>query len=319
MTDRLPTVLHAAWLYYEDGMTQAEIAAQLSVSRATVGRLLEDARRSGMVTFQFHSDRLEALALSQEIRDAFGLRSALVIPDIAGPEGQKVVNERVAKGAAQYLAGHMRPEAVMAIGWGDTVSRTLSELQHAFAGGLTLVTMTGGANAYVEAILRGDSDERSSSLRVRASVVPAPIIASSPELAEALGAEAEVQRILRACADAPYALVGVGTPTVGSTLMEMGYVDASELAEIVAIGAVGDVLGQFFDEDGKIVDAPIHKRRIGVDISNLRGRPNVIGAAGGQSKVKAIMAAVYGHYVDVLITDEATARTMLERHGARAS
>ncbi len=317
MADRLPTVVQAAWLYYEDGLTQAEIAKKLSVSRATVGRLLEDARRSGVVTFHFHSSHLQALSLSQEIKDSFGLRDALVIPDLDRSTDQKAINDRVAKGAAQYLSSHMTPGSTMAIGWGDTVSRTLAELQHSFAGELRLVTMTGGTNAYIEAILLGNTEERSNSFRVRASIVPSPIIASSPEVASAFSAEEEVQDTLRACVDAPYALVGIGTPTKGSTLMESGYVKGDELDEIVAAGAVGDVLGQFFDETGAVLDVPIHRRRIGIDISDLAKRSQVVGVAGGELKATAITAAVYGGFIDVLVTDEATARLLLKAHKNR--
>jgi lsr operon transcriptional repressor len=313
MSDRLPLLLQAAWLYYEDGLTQAEIAEQLSVSRATVGRILEEARQRGVVTFQFHSDRLHALSLSQEVRDTLRLRNALVIPDLGAPVDQKAINERVARGAAQYLGNHLNPEVTLAIGWGDTVSRTLAALRYTSFGELTLVTMSGGANAYIEAILNG-LETHSNSLRVRANVLPAPIIASSPQLAQAIGDEAEVQRTLRACIDAPYALVGVGTPAASSTLMELGYVDEAELTQIATRGAVGDILGQFFNEEGDVVDVPIHDRRIGIDISTLRGRKNVVGVAGGLEKVDAILGAVAGGYLDVLVTDEATARHLLSRH-----
>lgn len=312
-----PTVLRAAWLYYEDGLTQAEIAAQLSVSRATVGRLLDDARRTGIVTHQFHSDRLEALSLTQELHQAFGLQGALVVPAIAGSSDQKVTNTRVAKGAAQYLAGRMGPGNTLALGWGDTVARTISALQLLIAGELSLVTLTGGANAYLGALLGGD-DERSHAVRVRASVVPAPIIASSPELAAALRAEDEVQQILSECAKATFAVVGVGTPTPGSTLTELGYVSAAELREIREKGAVGDILGQFYDADGQLLDLSILSRRIGIDVMELAAQTNVIGVAGGDLKVGAIMAAISGGYIDVLVTDEPTARAMLNKKRAPA-
>jgi lsr operon transcriptional repressor len=311
----LSTILHAAWLYYEDGLTQAEIADELGVSRATIGRLLDEARRGGIVTFQFHSDRLEALSLSQEIKEIFGLRAALVIPDITGSLDQKAINDRVAKGAAQYLTSRIESGSVLALGWGDTVSRTINAMQHAFAGEVMLVTMTGGANAYVETLL-GEA-ERAPSFRVRASIVPAPIIASSPELARALGAEKEVKRILFECTKSPYALVGVGTPTAGSTLTELGYVEPGELREIRKQGAVGDILGQFFDADGKVLDISIHRRRIGIDIADLRGRRDVIAVAGGTPKVPAMLAAIKGGFFDVLVTDESAARAMLKSASTR--
>ena len=314
MADRTRTLLHAAWLYYEDELTQAEIAEQMSVSRATVGRLLEDARRTGVVTFQFHSDRLQSLSLSEELRHQLNLRGAVVIPDVAGSLDQKELNERVARGAAQYLSGQIQPGSAIALGWGDTVSRTLRALQHIASDVIDLVTMTGGANAYLEAILGSKTEERVGPLKFRANVVPAPLIASAKELATALMREEDVVNTLRQCESAPLALVGVGTPTPGSTLVELGYVSDSELKIIEDQGAVGDLLGQFFDENGDVLSLSIHDRRIGIDIASLRGRHHVVAVAAGSLKVPAIMAAVRGGYVDTLVTDESTAKAIMRDH-----
>jgi len=318
VTDRLRTLLHAAWLYYEDGLTQAEIAQQMSVSRATVGRFLGDARKSGLVTFHFHSDRLQSLSLSEDFKQGLGLRAAVVIPDVAGSVDQKARNERVAHGAAQWLIGQIQQGAVLALGWGDTVSRTLRALQHVSPNIVDLVTMTGGANVYLEAILGGRDEERSGVMKFRASVVPAPLIASSDELASALMREHDIARILGESEEAALTIVGVGTPTPGSTLVELGYASDEDLAAAVKQGAVGDLLGQFFDDDGQVLDLAIHDRRIGIDIASLRNRENVVAVAAGPLKVQAITAAIRGGYVDVVVTDESTAKAVLELHESTA-
>ncbi len=79
-----------------------------------------------------------------------------------------------------------------------------------------------------------------------------------------------------------------------------------------AMGAVGDVLGMFFDADGCVVDLEIHARRIGIDIAELRTMPNVIGIAGGSAKVAALRAALRGDYLDILVTDKVAALGLLE-------
>jgi lsr operon transcriptional repressor len=314
MNDKLPVILRAAWLYYQDGFTQAEIAKQLAVSRATIGRFLEAARETGIVTFHFHGDSLGALSLSQEMRTTFGLRDAVVIPGTSEASEQGQVNDRIAKGAAQFLASRMPSGTMLAIGWGDTVSRTLGALSLIYTGRLGLVTMTGGANVYVDTIIERNIFERSGGSRIQANVVPAPIIASSRENAAAITGEQEVRQVLDQSHSAQFALVGVGTPRIDSTLMKVGYVSSTELGEIAAAGAVGDVLGQFFGSDGKVLELPIHERRIGLDIQGLRGRENVIAVAGGGAKVHAILAALYGGFCDTLVTDEMTAQLILQSH-----
>jgi lsr operon transcriptional repressor len=85
--------------------------------------------------------------------------------------------------------------------------------------------------------------------------------------------------------------------------------DARDLRER---GVVGDILGQFFDANGKVADVPIHDRRIGIDLEDLKYIPKVVGVAGGLHKVPAILGALHGGFLDVLVTNELAAVQMLE-------
>jgi len=82
---------------------------------------------------------------------------------------------------------------------------------------------------------------------------------------------------------------------------------------------VGDILGQFFDADGAVIDLPIHERRIGIDLSDLVNIPKVVGVAGGLHKTEAILGALRGRFLDILVTNELTALALLElqRSGGR--
>src|SRR5258708_20493803 len=81
-------LLRVAWFYYKDELTQDEIARRLSVSRASVGRMLDRARRIGLVTINLSTEYLDAFELSRRLRDTFGLDEALVVPGPAAhPSG----------------------------------------------------------------------------------------------------------------------------------------------------------------------------------------------------------------------------------------
>ena len=95
-------VVRAAWLYYEDGLTQAQVAARLFVSRQTVGRLLESARQHGIVRIELDPAYLAAMRLATTVRDVFGLRDAIVVPTATGRLSQERTNERVAAALAAY-------------------------------------------------------------------------------------------------------------------------------------------------------------------------------------------------------------------------
>jgi DNA-binding transcriptional regulator LsrR (DeoR family) len=74
---------------------------------------------------------------------------------------------------------------------------------------------------------------------------------------------------------------------------------------------VGDIVGQFYDRNGQILDTPLHDRTVALPLSDLRSMQNVIGIAGGLNKVPAILGALRGGFVKILITDERTAWEIL--------
>lgn len=70
----------ACWLYYEDGLTQSEIADVMGISRATVNSYLAEARDKGIVSISLEGGRLESLSVAQELKRHFGLTDCLIIP-----------------------------------------------------------------------------------------------------------------------------------------------------------------------------------------------------------------------------------------------
>ncbi|MFN7052461.1 MAG: sigma factor-like helix-turn-helix DNA-binding protein, partial [Gemmobacter sp.] len=73
-------LLWAAWLYYEEGMTQGDIAAEMGLSRASVNAYLADARTRGIVNIEIHPEKFRALSIARALKDHFGLQDCLVIP-----------------------------------------------------------------------------------------------------------------------------------------------------------------------------------------------------------------------------------------------
>jgi len=141
-------MLRAAWYYYKDELTQDEIARRLSMSRASVGRLLDRARRVGLVSINLNTEYLDAFELSGELRKTFGLAEALVVPDHEKePFDHHAMNARVGLGGAQFMSTHLRPGASLGVGWGETVSRVIAATSFGTVGPVHMVTLTGGVEA----------------------------------------------------------------------------------------------------------------------------------------------------------------------------
>ena len=147
-------LLRAAWFYYKDELTQDEIAKRLSVSRASVGRLLDRARRVGLVSINLNAEYLDAFELSAELRRVFDLSEALVVPDHdKEPADHHALNARVGLGGAQFLSTHLRPGGSLGVGWGETVSRVIAATNFGAVGPIHMVTLTGGVDGYLQTIL----------------------------------------------------------------------------------------------------------------------------------------------------------------------
>jgi lsr operon transcriptional repressor len=307
-------LLRVAWFYYKDELTQDEIARRLSVSRASVGRMLDRARKVGLVSINLNADHLDAFEVSRQLRHTFGLAEALVIPDHdTETDDHHALNARLGRGGAQFMSTHLRPGGTLGVGWGETVSRVIAATNFGAVGPIAMVSLTGGVDAYLPAFLSSKGEgEGTMGEMTSATVIPTPIVASTPDLATALKAEPAIQQVLKQACGVDQAIVGVGTPTADATIVEMGYLDAEEARTLRDHDVVGDILGQFFDASGRVVKLPIHDRRIGIELTDLAQIPKVVGVAGGLHKVEAILGALRGGFLDVLVTNELAALRLLD-------
>jgi DNA-binding transcriptional regulator LsrR (DeoR family) len=129
---------------------------------------------------------------------------------------------------------------------------------------------------------------------------------------DALLADPQISDTLALAAQADMAMVGIGRPTPGSVVMDAGILTDEELAELEAMGAVGDIALRFFDAHGQTVQHEICDRIIGLDLDQIKRIPRVMGVAGGDEKFEVIRAALRGKLINVLVTDDRTARRLLE-------
>lgn len=303
----LDLAVRAAWLYYEDALTQAQVASRLFVSRQTVGRLLETARQQGIVRIELDAAYLGAMRLATRVRDAFSLRDAIVVPTATGSLPRERTNERVAAALAAYTRRYLHPGAVVGLSWGDSVARALSMLSEESLEGVELIASTGSLSSIDEVLARNAAAIR------RLRMLPAPMLVSSPAVAATFRKESAVREILELAGRADLTLTGMGAALPGGSAVLAGVTTDVEVREFAARGAVGDMLGEWYDIAGNVVETDWSKRRIGLPLDAIRSLDNVVGVAGGVEKVDAIRGAIAGKLIDVLVTDEPTAQELLKR------
>lgn len=291
-----------AWLYYNDGLTQSEIGDILNLSRIKVSRLLDAGRTSGLIQVRINSRQQGCLELETRMRVQFGLIDCRVIPDSPASD----TNMRIGQAAAQYLMQKLSPGDSLSVGWGDTVTHSIRMLGFtAQERGVGLYSLTGGVHTYVEGM-------REANWHRNVNIIPAPLVVSTPELAQALMQEPAVAGLMSKALEADYKLVGIGGLSETATVVTQGYLPPGEIDPLRRSGARGDILCRFYDRNGDGLAQPLHDRVVGVDLDQLRASDKVIGAAGGAAKVGPILSALRGNIVDILVTDEPTALALLD-------
>ncbi len=293
----------AAWYYYFEGLTQQQIAERLKMSRIRVIRLLEQARGTGMIQFTLRKGNQERLEMEKALMERFGLEDAFVVPDPGDPG---MVNANVAQAASMYVHDRLPEGGVINIGYGDTPSRVLNHLAMLAAKPLTCVSLTGGVSYYLP-------DTVSSIFNAKLHLIPAPLLASSAEMARAMLQENSVREVLRMNAVARVSVIGIGSLHESATIFKAGLLNANDLMYLKAQGAAGDVLSHFIDSEGRLLLNPIEERLIGTAMEDLKNLKNVIGVAAGVVKADAIRAVLKGRIINTLITDESTADRVLGR------
>lgn len=291
-----------AWYYYQDGLTQGEVGQRLELSRIKVSRLLDRGRQLGIVQVSINSPYAGCFRQQRALVEELGLRGARVVPALGtdDPAG------RVAQAAAQLLTRDLARGDLLAIGWGETVSKTLQRMIPMLTNQrLELVSLTGGVAAY----LNGSGFSKRSNIHL----IPSPLRVSSAHFARALKEEPYVRDIILMALTAPVALVGIGSLSPDATLVQNDYCTRSELELFRRRGAVGDVLGYFYDADGRVLDLDLHDHVVAVGLDRLKAIPTIVGAAAGQTKVQAILSAIRGGHITTLVTDQPTAEAILEQ------
>jgi DNA-binding transcriptional regulator LsrR (DeoR family) len=300
-----------ASLYHIEGLTQQEAANRVGVSRQTIGRLLQQARDVGIVHIEIRSPHAEVESLARKLEKVFGLVEALVVTtDRPGDEATK---EALGRSAAGLVARRIRPGMVLGLGWSTTVVQFVCNLEPLGAAEIRITQLDGGIPHTRQPTQAAHIIEKSAeALDAQGVTLMAPLYVDSTELRNSLVLDSTIAATLELSRHADIATFGIGTVSRRSNLYETGYLTDGLIDELLAEGAVGEILGRFYDANGNLRGAQIASRTIGTDLSELRGIPLSCALAAGSVKVPAILGALRGGYCNTLVTDDRTAIALLQ-------
>ena len=297
--------------YYEDALTQDQIGKRFGLSRIKVSRLLQQARQSRVVQITITPPADSFGDLERDLENVYGLDEVIVVS--TDNDDQREVVPRLGLAGATYLARCLGDQQVLDLSWGTTLLAVIEALAPQNLPDLRVVQMLGGLGRLESETYGADLTMRmAQTLGARMRLLPSPGIVSSKLVRDALLQDVNIAETLALAARADLALVGIGSPMLGSVVLETGILNEDDLVGLQALGAVGDIALRFFDGEGRAIDHPINDRIIGLDLRQIAQIPRVVGVAGGAGKYEVIRGAVRGRLIDVLITDEITATRLLQ-------
>jgi len=316
MTDYRRLLVRIARLYHDHDLTQEEIASRLRLSRQKVQRLLQEAKKLGVVQVVINPVIGTFAEMEEAVEERFGL-SECVIVETTDYHNQAVVAREVGTAAADYLLRVARSNDTILMNWGNSLLamvNALARVGRAEVKGRQVIQALGGLGDPNHETHAGEVVRRAArALGAQAVLLPAPALAGSTEAAAAYREDPYVTQVLARARQAKLAFVGIGAATAESVMVLefLNLVRPATLALLKKRGAVGSINLRYFDQNGRVVSGALENQIIGLTLDELNALDRVVGVAGGATKFEAIQGALRGRLVKVLVTDHLTARGLV--------
>ncbi len=289
-------------LYYNQNISQQQIAKMLGLSRPTVSRLLSSSREQGIVKITISNlDEIRYWELERELEKMYSLKEVLIVDSCGSDEELKVL---LGKTAGRYLENMIKDGNVVGISMGSTLRQVVESVTTPFARDVTFVPLVGGMGQLrMELHANSLAEELASIYGGKFIPLHAPARVSSAKIRDELCREETLAYAIRQADRMNIAIVGIGYPNESSSIAATGYFKDNEMESLIERNVAGDICMQFYDVHGDTSPFYEDNNVIGADIHKLCKIPNTIGIAGGISKLPAIRGAISGHYINILITD----------------
>ena len=298
--------------YYEDGLSQKQIGLRLGLSRINVSRKLKQARDLKIVQIILSPGNPLNDQLEHEIEKKYGVNEAIVI-STDEMDGQQEILRALGVAAAECLTRSIQGEETLAVTWGRTVLAIVDALPQRNWPNLRVVQSLGGLSQPDSRINGVDLSRRiAQTFNAKLFFLSSPGVVESKAVRDALLQDPQIKQTLAVAAKAQLAVMGIGVPDPASSISRFDILDQKELDELIAKGAVGEIGLQFFNADGEPIDTGIRERVVGLELSQYKAIPRVIAVAAGMEKVAAIKAVLKTKIIKVLVTDDATAKALLD-------
>jgi len=306
-------IVKVANLYYKDNINQENIAKKLKISKYQVNRILKRAVSSGVVQINIIDPSANISYLENELEKRFNLKRAIVVENYGLSDME--LKSKLGQAAANYLLEMIKDRDIIGVSWGTTINEAIKHLPPKINKKVEVVQITGGIQ-YLSANLNcSDIAIRfASKFNVQPHLLYAPAIVGSKEVYDMLVNENSIKETFKYFNLITLAIVGIGAiyPKLISTLVKVGCMNSKDLRSLKQNRTVGETFSHFFDINGDICDSNLSVRLVTMSVDSIIKIPYSIGVAGGELKAEAILGAIRGRYINIIITDSSAAEKILK-------
>ena len=323
LVDDVRLIFKCCCLYYQDGLGQQEICQRLGISRPTVSRMLNLGRERGIVRIELRNPDNEMFGqMERELESVFHLQEAVIVQSSplqqeGGDESRSPMD--LGRAALRFLSRILNPGDRVGVSMGLTMQNVVQSdyfIDERIP--CTFVPLVGGiGESHLEIHSNYLAQKFASRFGGECVQFFLPAVLSHKSVLEAILKESMIQRVVKLYRRLDVVVMGIGIPhTESSTILKTGYVDHGILERFSQKGAVGDIALRYFDIHGDTEPFDDFNERVaGISLEQLKKVPRRIGVASGIQKSEAVLGAVRGGYLNILITDIDCAGKLLELQG----
>jgi DNA-binding transcriptional regulator LsrR (DeoR family) len=298
-------------LHFLDGEKQADIAERLNLSKSKVNRLIAEGRSMGLVKISIESPFQRVLTMENALSQLGKLQAAVVSPTISGNTDLTLRMASIVAGS--HFLEHLQDGDIIAITGGKAVSEVVENLKPERSFNVKVVPLTGGVQGKFFTDVNNLVSRLAEKLGGQAMVMHAPLFAESGEQRDMLMDMTSTREVFDLSRRATIALVGIGSIVDTSS----SYYDLHPLAQknrelLVKDGVIAEFMAHLIHEDGKLADIPMNRCLVAIEPKEIVRCPRIIGVASGAHKIRPILATLNGGFITTLVTDEDTAKAVLE-------
>lgn len=307
-SELITRLVEVAHLYYDENFSQQEIADKLQVSRSLIAQYLQQARDHGIVRIDVIDPMNSSENIALEIQERANLNRVFVLP---GMHKFPDLNMRaIASAAAKYIEQNIADSDILGMAWGRTITRIVQLLAPSTPKNIDVVPLMGergytGTYSQINQIVL----QTAQSFSGRPYFLLTPMFVSSAHLKDELMNDPEVKPAVERWDQLTMGVIGIGSipPSPGS----IAYVGEKYMHMMQEKGAVGDICGRHFDDEGNLIESELNDRMISISLDQIRKIPTVVSVASGVEKTRAVLSAMKTRLFSVLFIDEILAKSML--------